>query len=64
MFLERTSILQTPLLISKTIMVTSHGEEKLVLEAIVNGAKGYILKPINQAKLKSVIDKLFLNIKR
>jgi two-component system chemotaxis response regulator CheY len=47
---------------AKIIMVTSHGEEKLVLDAISSGAKGYILKPINQEKLIAVINKLFPNI--
>ncbi len=45
----------------KIIMVTSHGEEKLVMEAITSGAKGYILKPISQEKLEQVIWKLFPN---
>ena len=36
---------------AKVIMVTSHGEEKLVMEAITKGAKGYILKPITEEKL-------------
>ena len=33
---------------AKVIMVTSHGEEKLVIEALTLGAKGYILKPVNE----------------
>jgi len=41
------------------IMVTSHGEEKLVMDAISNGAKGYILKPITDEKLTTVIAKVF-----
>jgi len=41
------------------IMVTSHGEEKLVMDAIVNGAQGYILKPINSEKLIDVLNKIF-----
>ncbi len=44
---------------AKIIMVTSHGEEKLVMDAITSGAKGYILKPINQEKLGTVIGKVF-----
>ena len=43
---------------AKIIMVTSHGEEKLVIEAISKGAKGYILKPVSEEKLKSVFDKI------
>ena len=44
---------------AKIIMVTSHGEEKLVMDAIKSGAKGYILKPITEEKLSDVIKKVF-----
>lgn len=43
---------------AKVVMVTSHGEEKLVMEALTSGAKGYILKPVNEEKLKTIFDKL------
>lgn len=42
------------------IMITSHGEEKLIIEAISKGAKGYILKPITKDKVDSAIQKLKL----
>lgn len=42
----------------KIIVVTSHGEEKLVMEAISKGAKGYILKPINAEKIKEVLNRI------
>ena len=45
---------------ARVIMVTSHGEEKLVMEAISSGAKGYILKPITKEKLEESIEKLCL----
>ena len=38
-------------------MITSHGEEELVLDAIEAGAKGYILKPINKEKIESILKK-------
>lgn len=44
---------------AKVIMITSHGEEKLVMDAISNGAIGYILKPITQEKIQSIINKIF-----
>jgi len=44
---------------AKVIMVTSHGEEKLVMEAIMAGAKGYILKPISKDKIETAINKIF-----
>ena len=40
------------------IMLTSHGEEKLVIEAVGLGAKGYILKPVNEEKIKNTLSKL------
>ena len=43
----------------RVIMVTSHGEEKLVMDAIFSGAKGYILKPITKEKLTDSINKVF-----
>ena len=43
------------------IMVTSHGQEQMVMDAIEAGAKGYVLKPVKQDKLAehlhSVADK-------
>ena len=37
------------------IMVTSHGQEQMVIEAIGAGAKGYVLKPIKLEKLRDSI---------
>ena len=44
---------------AKVIMITSHGEEKLVMEAIKSGAVGYILKPISHGKILKAINKVF-----
>ena len=49
---------------AKVIMVTSHGEEKLVMDAIVSGAKGYILKPITEDKLLNAILKVYPECKK
>ncbi|MFZ2853828.1 MAG: response regulator [Rhodocyclaceae bacterium] len=38
------------------IMVTSHGQERMVLDALKAGAKGYVLKPFQQDKLQEVIE--------
>ena len=43
---------------AKIIMITSHGEQDKVIQAIQNGASNYILKPLQKIKLKEVIDKL------
>ena len=39
------------------IMVTSHGQERMVLDALKAGAKGYVLKPFQQQRLVAVIEK-------
>ena len=39
------------------IMVTSHGQEQMVMDAIENGARGYVLKPVKVEKLKDSIEK-------
>ncbi len=44
---------------AKVIMITSHGEEDLVMESIKSGANGYVLKPITHAKLNKAIERNF-----
>ena len=44
---------------AKIIMITSHGEERLVMDAITHGAKGYILKPITEEKLSEAICRVY-----
>lgn len=46
------------------VMVTSHGQEQMVLEAIEAGAKGYILKPIDKTKLEDTITKIASKYKK
>jgi len=41
------------------IMITSHGEEKLVMDAITSGAKGYVLKPITTIELEIALNKIY-----
>ena len=45
---------------AKIIMVTSHGQEDMVIKSIQAGAVGYILKPINDEKLAQVIGEVFI----
>jgi two-component system chemotaxis response regulator CheY len=40
-------------------MVTSHGEEELVMNSIKLGAKGYMLKPITEEKVVELLAKIF-----
>ena len=44
---------------AKIIMVTSHGQENMVRDALISGARGYILKPIQKVKLKESLNKIF-----
>jgi len=39
------------------VMVTSLGQEKIVLEALQAGAKGYLIKPFKENKLFETIEK-------
>jgi len=41
------------------VVVTSHGQEQMVVDAIDAGAKGYILKPINPQTLCQTIEKVY-----
>jgi two-component system, chemotaxis family, chemotaxis protein CheY len=49
---------------AKIIMVTSHGQEDMVISAIKAGASGYILKPVTADKLEKAIEKVFPDIKK
>jgi two-component system chemotaxis response regulator CheY len=42
---------------AKIIMITAHGEESLVMDAITFGAIGYVLKPITKEKLQNQLQK-------
>ncbi|WP_085375270.1 response regulator [Magnetospirillum sp. ME-1] len=41
------------------IMVTSHGQQGMVMKAVKAGAKGYVLKPIKADKLREMISRVF-----
>jgi two-component system chemotaxis response regulator CheY len=42
---------------AKIVMVTSHGQEKMVIDALKAGAKGYVLKPFDGHKVYEAIQK-------
>lgn len=44
---------------AKIIMITSHGQEDMVIKSIQAGAVGYILKPITEDKLANVIGEVY-----
>lgn len=40
------------------VIITSHGREQIIMDAIKIGVKGYILKPIQEDKVKEVFDRI------
>ena len=44
---------------ARIIMVTSHGQQAMVMLAVKAGAKGYVLKPIKRDKLRDMIARIF-----
>jgi two-component system chemotaxis response regulator CheY len=44
---------------AKIIMVTSYGQEDMVLKAVQAGASSYLVKPITADKLQDAISKVF-----
>lgn len=41
------------------IMVTSHGQEQMVIDSIDAGAKGYVMKPVKSDILRETIENVF-----
>ena len=44
---------------TRIIIITSHGQELMVYNAVEAGAKGYLLKPLERDKLKTVISEVY-----
>ena len=42
---------------ARVIMVTSHGQEAMVVKALEAGALGYVLKPVTRERLSAMIDR-------
>jgi two-component system, chemotaxis family, chemotaxis protein CheY len=42
---------------ARVIMVTSHGQEAMVVRAIDAGALGYVLKPVTKERLSAISDR-------
>jgi two-component system chemotaxis response regulator CheY len=43
------------------IMITSHGQEQMVIDSIDAGAKGYVMKPVKTEILKETVEKVLSN---
>lgn len=42
---------------ARVIMVTSHGQQGMVVRALEAGALGYVLKPVTKERLQAMIDR-------
>ena len=56
--IEATQTIMSEFPDAKILMITSHGQESMVLDALKAGAKGYILKPFQQQKVYETIQKM------
>lgn len=56
--IEATQAIMSEFPDAKIVMVTSHGQETMVLNALKAGAKGYVLKPFHQQKVYETIQKV------
>lgn len=43
------------------IMITSHGQEQMVIDSIDAGAKGYVMKPVKPDILRDTIEQVLAN---
>ncbi len=46
------------------IMITSHGQEQMVIESIDAGAKGYVMKPVKPEILRETMENVFVKYGR
>ena len=49
---------------AKVIMVTSHGQEAMVVRALEAGALGYVLKPVTKERLSTMIERAMTQVNR
>ena len=43
---------------ARIIIVTSHGQERMVVDSLAAGAKGYVMKPIKPERLADMLTKV------
>ena len=55
--IEATQAIMSEFPDAKIVMVTSHGQETMVLNALKAGAKSYVLKPFQEQKVYETIQK-------
>jgi two-component system chemotaxis response regulator CheY len=49
---------------ARVIMVTSHGQEAMVVRALEAGALGYVLKPVTKDRLAAMIERAMAQARR
>lgn len=62
--IEATRTIMSEFPDAKIIMVTSHGQEKMIVDALKAGAKGYVMKPFEKHKVYEAIQKACKRIGR
>jgi two-component system chemotaxis response regulator CheY len=48
---------------ARVIMVTSHGQEAMVVKALEAGALGYVLKPVTKERLSAMIERAVTHVR-
>jgi len=48
---------------ARVIMVTSHGQEGMVVKALEAGAMGYVLKPVTKERLAAMIERAMTQVR-
>jgi two-component system, chemotaxis family, chemotaxis protein CheY len=48
---------------ARVIMVTSHGQEAMVVRALEAGALGYVLKPVTKERLSAMIERAVTQVR-
>lgn len=48
---------------ARVIMVTSHGQEAMVVKALEAGAMGYVLKPVTKERLSAMIERAMTQVR-
>lgn len=56
--MEATAAIVAEFPAARIMMVTSHGQERMVIDSLDAGAKGYVLKPVRIEKLSDMIAKI------
>jgi two-component system chemotaxis response regulator CheY len=54
--IEATRLIMAADPAARIVIVTSHGQEQMVMDAIEAGAKGYVLKPVRKEKLAETLE--------